>query len=404
MNKVGKTYSKMKKTVLILSAVAMIGSVGYFTLGGSAQHSVTLKTLSVKKGTITNEVTATGTIEPITQVEVGTQVSGTIERIYVDYNSGVVANQLIAELDKTTLLANVSEAKVNLKAARNDQEYQQKQYDRAVELARGQAVSQSDYEDALYNLKAAKIVTAQRETDLLKAQTNLGYASIYSPISGVVISRSVDVGQTVAASYSTPTLFTIAQDLKRMQVEADVDEADIGQVKVGQRVHFTVDAYPDDTFSGSVTQVRLEPTEESNVVTYTVIIKADNEEGKLMPGLTANINIYTLEIDGILILEAKTLNFDPDEQLLNQYYEQHNIEPAAHTATSDHQTVWVRQGERIYPQAIRTGESDGVYYEVLEGLSEGQEVIYSLTQAEGNQEVADQASSPFMPKLSGKKK
>ena len=283
--------TKLKKILIYIGGAIIVSAAVYKIWFSSEDTSIVVETTAVKTGTISTVITATGTVEPIRQVEVGTQVSGVIDHIYVDYNATVKAGQLIAELDKTALKATVAEATAALNTALNEQDYQQKSFDRIAKLHDGKVVSDTDYEEALYKLNNAKGIADQKRSDLSRARTNLSYASIYSPIDGVVVSRSVDVGQTVAASYSTPTLFTIAQDLKQMQVEADVDEADIGQVKLGQRVVFTVDAYPEDEFSGTITQVRLEPVEESNVITYTVIIKADNQDGKLMPGLTASISI-----------------------------------------------------------------------------------------------------------------
>lgn len=404
----------MKKTVIYIAIAALLVIAGYFILGGRKELPVTVQTTPVKTGSIKKIITATGTVEPITQVQVGTQVSGVIEKIYVDYNSKVKANQLIAELEKTTLKAGVAEAQASLNNALNELDYQQRNFDRIAKLHENKVVSDTDYEEALYKLNNAKGVVDQKKSDLSRARTNLSYANIYSPIDGVVISRSVDVGQTVAASYATPELFTIARDLSQMQVEADVDEADIGQVKSGQRVAFTVDAYPEDEFSGVVTQVRLEPTETSNVITYTVIIKADNEAGKLMPGLTASISIYTMEIDNVLTVEMKALSFQPDVDLIKQYAQQHGLaqpqsaNPAVKVSDTNERSsriVWIKQGDSLIPREIITGSSDGILAEVKEGLAIGDEVVYAM--AAGTPEMAEPeggAGSPFMPKPPGAKK
>jgi HlyD family secretion protein len=413
----------IKKTILYAGAVIIAAFVTYRIWLRAEDKPIQVETTAVKVGTISNIITATGTVEPITQVEVGTQVSGVIDRIYVDYNSTVKAGQLIAELDKTALKATASEAAAALNTAVNEQEYQQKNFDRINKLHETKVVSDSDYEEALYKLNNAKGIVDQKRSDLSRAQTNLSYANIYSPIDGVVISRAVDVGQTVAASYSTPTLFTIAQDLKQMQVEANVDEADIGQVKTGQRVVFTVDAYPDDEFSGTITQVRLEPIEESNVITYTVIIKADNQEGKLMPGLTANISIYTLELKNVLTVEAKAVSFQPDPQVLNAYLQQHAHEepqPVAvltrhvytaqpvstHAQVGQKKKVLVKKGADIQEHTIQIGTTDGVLVQVLQGLNEGDEVVYSMSVASEQTQTNENttAGSPFMPKPPGKSK
>ncbi|WP_446051763.1 efflux RND transporter periplasmic adaptor subunit, partial [Zobellia laminariae] len=303
---------KNKRNIIIGGiAIVILAIVAYSFINGGDEVIIEAKTIAAKKGDVTTMVTATGTIEPITQVEVGTQVSGVVEKIYVDYNSTVTEGQLIAELDKTNLKASKTQAQAAYDNAVSQRDYMKTIYDRQKTLYDNQVISKSDFDDAVYNYQTAKGTVIQRFSDLQEAKTNLGYANIYSPIDGVVLSRDIDEGQTVAASYSTPTLFTIAQDLKEMQVEADVDEADIGVVKEGQRVSFTVDAYQGKVFEGIVTQVRLDPTVTSNVVTYTVVIKADNPDLQLKPGLTATISIYTLELKDVLSVEAKAINFKP---------------------------------------------------------------------------------------------
>ncbi|MBA4053310.1 MAG: efflux RND transporter periplasmic adaptor subunit [Marivirga sp.] len=420
----------MKKNILIVLSVVIFTAVTvtiYFTFFRNNTVDMTVETTMVKTGSISKLITATGTVEPLTKVEVGTQVSGVIEKILVDFNSKVKANQLIAELDKTNLKAALSETTAILNTALNEQDYQQKNFERINKLFNSKVVSQTDYEEALYKLNNAKSIVEQRRSDLSKARTNLSYANIYSPIDGVVISRAVDVGQTVAASFSTPTLFTIAQDLKQMQVEADVDEADIGQVKVGQRVSFTVDAYPDDSFSGTVTQVRLEPVEESNVITYTVIIKADNPEKKLMPGLTASISIYTQEINNVLVVEVKALNFRPDEKLIAAYNQMEQLKddekhislkkvpPSFSRSTNnkstpsditeeDKLTVWIKEGGQIRAQVVKTGASDGISTQITEGLKEGDLVVYAMTTKSSDESGSSENTSPFMPKPPGQKK
>jgi HlyD family secretion protein len=414
--------TKLKKILIYIGGAIIVSAAVYKIWFSSEDTSIVVETTAVKTGTISTVITATGTVEPIRQVEVGTQVSGVIDHIYVDYNATVKAGQLIAELDKTALKATVAEATAALNTALNEQDYQQKSFDRIAKLHDGKVVSDTDYEEALYKLNNAKGIADQKRSDLSRARTNLSYASIYSPIDGVVVSRSVDVGQTVAASYSTPTLFTIAQDLKQMQVEADVDEADIGQVKLGQRVVFTVDAYPEDEFSGTITQVRLEPVEESNVITYTVIIKADNQDGKLMPGLTASISIYTLEIKDVLTLDSKALSFKPDPQVLSAYQEQRHAAPEQNiikqvrnvpanykvyiSQQGEEKTVWVKEGDSIQERTIHIGTSDGVVVQVLDGLREGDEVVLSMNVVSAQPTAENEATSesPFMPKPPGSKK
>ncbi|RZJ67649.1 MAG: efflux RND transporter periplasmic adaptor subunit [Flavobacterium sp.] len=406
----------MKKAKFIIIAIMLvaIASVGAFLAFGTKEQPLDVQTTIAKTGNVSTVITATGTIEAVKQVEVGTQVSGVVEKIYVDYNSSVKAGQLIAELDKENLQEQLTQAQAAYTVSAGEQRYLQTVYDRQKSLFGSGVISKSDYQEAEYNLNTAKGTARQKLSDLKKAQTNLGYANIYSPINGVVLSRAVDEGQTVAASYSTPTLFTIAQDLKQMQVEADVDEADIGNVKQGQRVEFTVDAFPGQTFSGSVSQVRLNATVTSNVVTYTVIIKADNPDEKLKPGLTATVSIYTMEVKDVLTVEAKALTFTPDEALLKKYNAE-NAPNALGDATtkpeipdSDTQkTIWIQDDGGIHPQLVKVGVNDGINYEILDGLKDGVKVVTSMSQASGLSApiaASSESSSPFMPKPPGKRK
>ena len=394
--------SKMKYIIggIILVVLAV---VGYIFINSGDAIIIEAKTVMAKKANVTTMVTATGTIEPITQVEVGTQVSGVVEKIYVDYNSVVTEGQLMAELDKTNLLATLTQTQSTYDNAVNQRNYTKTIYDRQKTLYDSQVISKSDFDDASYNYETAKGTVTQRLSDLQKAKTNLSYADIYSPIDGVVLSRAIDEGQTVAASFSTPTLFTIAQDLKEMQVEADVDEADIGQVKDGQRVEFTVDAYIGETFNGIVTQVRLDPTVTSNVVTYTVVIKAENEDLKLKPGLTATISIYTLELSNVLTAEAKAINFKPEREVLATYNQQHGLETKNSERSREATALWVLGTDgSITPKMVTLGASDGVNVQILEGISEGDKLVYSLegvSKSEAN--TAEKSESPFMPQRPG---
>ena len=395
---------KTKNKIIIGSIVLLVlAVVGYIFFKGGDAIIIEAQTVVAKKANVTTMVTATGTIEPITQVEVGTQVSGVVEKIYVDYNSEVKEGQLIAELDKTNLLATLTQTQSTYDNAVNQRNYTKTIYDRQKSLYDSQVISKSDFDDASYNYETAKGTVTQRLSDLQKAKTNLSYADIYSPIDGVVLSRAIDEGQTVAASFSTPTLFTIAKDLKEMQVEADVDEADIGQVKEGQRVSFTVDAYLGEEFDGVVTQVRLNPTVTSNVVTYTVVIKADNPDLKLKPGLTATISIYTLELNDVLTAEAKAINFKPTRPELTAYYEQQNLTVQKTnerpTERSNGSVVWVYNSNgEIKAQKVTLGASDGVNVQILEGLSEGDKLVYSLEGVSASEtKTTDKSESPFMP-------
>jgi HlyD family secretion protein len=394
---------KTKKYVIVGSILfVVLALVAYKFINGEDAVVMEAKTVKAKKADVTTLVTATGTMEPITQVEVGTQVSGVVEKIYVDYNSEVKEGQLIAELDKTNLKAALTQSQAAYDNALSQKRYTETIFERQKKLYENNVISKSDYDEALYSYETAKGTVTQRLSDLQAAKTNLGYANIYSPIDGVVLSRDIDEGQTVAASYSTPTLFTIAQDLKEMQVEADVDEADIGNVKEGQRVTFTVDAYIGETFEGEVTQVRLDPTITSNVVTYTVVIRADNPDLKLKPGLTATISIYTLELNEVLTAEAKAINFTPDIESLNEYNMQNNLPPTQSIKQSEKTQVWVLNQDRsLTAKTVAIGASDGVNVQILSGISQGDEMVYSLKQS--NKEVAKEASSesPFMPQKPG---
>ncbi len=395
---------KNKKNIIIGSIVVVIlAIVAFFFLKGDDAIIIEANTVEAKNANVTTMVTATGTIEPTNQVDVGTQVSGVVEKIYVDYNSVVKAGQLIAELDKTNLKASATQAQASYDNAVSQRNYTKTIYDRQKTLYDNQVISKSDFDEAAYNYETAKGTVTQRYSDLQSARTNLGYANIYSPIDGVVLSRAIDVGQTVAASFSTPTLFTIAQDLKEMQVEAAVDEADIGQVKEGQRVEFTVDAYIGETFKGVVTQVRLDPTVTSNVVTYTVVIKADNEDLKLKPGLTATISIYTLELNDVLTAEAKAINFKPERDLLAIYNQQHGLTTNNTERSREATALWVLGADgSITPKTVTLGASDGVNVQILSGISEGDKLVYSLKGVSKSEAgTAEKSESPFMPQRPG---
>lgn len=383
-----------KKWMLIVACVVVLAAIIYALTGGKKEAPVMdYETARVEKATIGNSVTATGTIEPVTKVEVGTQVSGIIDKIYVDYNSVVHKGQIIAELDKTNLMSELNSAKSNLAGAKSDLDYQRANYKRIKALYDKELVSGNEYDTALLSLRQAESTYAQRKEAVSKAQTNLGYAIITSPIDGIIISKAVEEGQTVAASYSTPTLFTIAQDLTDMRVIADVDEADIGEVEVGQRVSFTVDAYPGETFEGQVTQVRLEATTESNVVTYEVVISASNKDLKLKPGLTANVTIFTLERNNIVSVPTKALRFTPTKEMLNPGEKIEDCQGA--------HKVWVREGKTLKAYAVKTGITNGTRTQIVSGVKEGAEVIVEMKAAsvDAEQEGAgdNSESSPFAP-------
>jgi len=374
---------------MALTALALLSSC-------EKKQETEFSTSKIVKGNIQTSITATGTIEPVTSVTVGTQVSGIVAHLYVDYNSVVKKGQVIAELDKTNLTSELNTARANLSSAQSTLNYEQANFNRYQTLYDKGLVSAHDYENArLTYLKAKDQVTTATQS-VQKAQTNLGYATITSPIDGVVLSKSVEEGQTVAASFNTPELFTIAQDLTDMRVIADIDEADIGGVKEGQRVAFTVDAFPDDSFEGKVTQVRQQPTTESNVVTYEVVISAPNNDLKLKPGLTANVTIYTLEKNDVLVAPSKALRFMPNEALLSEGQKIEDVEAP--------QKVWTLEGNTFKAHKVETGTTNGILTEIVSGISEGTEVLTDFSISNGEEENEQQASNPFMPKPRGNNK
>ena len=384
-----------RKKWLIAGCIVVAAAGGWMLLHPSKHEGITLETAPTSRITISNSVTATGTVEPVTEVEVGTQVSGIIDRLYVDYNDVVKAGQLIAEMDKVTLQAELESAQAEEASCKTEYEYQLKNYTRTHTLHEKELVSDAEYDEAFYLYEKARNAYEQAKAAMVKVERNLGYATITSPIDGVVISRAVEEGQTVAAGFETPTLFTIANDLTQMQVVADVDEADIGQVRDGQRVSFTVDAYPDDTFEGMVEQVRLEATTESSVGTYEVVITAHNPDLKLKPGLTANVTIYTLEKENALSVPTRALRFVPDAELLAELEMTAEPEPAQ-SAGAAKRTVWVVKGQTLSPRQVSAGATSGDRTEILEGLSDGDVVAVDMAAAAAAAPAAAERS-PFMP-------
>ena len=385
---------KNKKLWIAIGIVAL-AVIAYLLLsGGKKEEKVEFETAKVEEGNIQTTITATGTIEPVTSVTVGTQVSGIVSKLYVDYNSVVKKGQVIAELDKTNLISELTAQRANLSSAQSSLNYQQANYNRYKTLYDKGLVSADEYESALLQYNQAKEQVKTASQSVLRAQTNLGYATITSPIDGVVLSKAVEEGQTVAASFNTPELFTIAQDLTDMRVIADIDEADIGGVKEGQRVSFTVDAFPEDKFEGQVTQVRQQATTESNVVTYEVVISARNNDLKLKPGLTANVTIFTLEKNGVLVAPAKALRFMPNEALLQEGQSIEDVEAP--------KKLWTMEGNVFKPHKVETGTTNGVLTEIVSGISAGTEVLVDFT-ITGGEEMpqAQQAQNPFMPRPRG---
>ena len=385
---------KIDKKVWIALGVVVVAIIAYNLLsGGKKEEKVTFDTAKVEKTHIRTSITATGTIEPVTSVTVGTQVSGIVSKLYVDYNSVVKKGQVIAELDRTNLISELNTAKANLASSESSMAYEKANYNRYKTLYDKGLVSADEYESALLSYRKAKEDVSTKRESVNKAQTNLGYATITSPIDGVVLSKSVEEGQTVAASFNTPELFSIAQDLTDMRVIADIDEADIGGVKEGQRVSFTVEAFPDDHFEGHVTQVRQQATTESNVVTYEVVISAPNNDLKLKPGLTANVTIFTLEKNDVLAVPSKALRFIPTEALLEKGQTISDCE-------GDHK-LWTLDGNTFKAHKVEIGTTNGIMTEIVSGISEGTEVLTDFNISGGAPEQEQQAGNPFMPRPRG---
>ena len=381
---------KNKKMWWGIGAIVLLALVIWLLSGGKKEEEISFESDKVKKHNISTSITATGTIEPVTSVTVGTQVSGIVSRLYVDYNSEVKKGQVIAELDKTNLISELNTARANLASAQSTLSYETTNFQRYQTLYDKGLVSADDYENARLSFEKAKQQTATSRENVKKAETNLGYATITSPIDGVVLSKSVEEGQTVAASFNTPELFTIAQDLTDMRVIADIDEADIGGVKEGQRVSFTVDAFPDDRFEGMVTQVRQQATTESNVVTYEVVISAPNNDLKLKPGLTANVTIFTLEKNDVLAVPSKALRFMPNEALLKEGQKIEDVEART--------KVWTMEGNTFKAHAVETGTTNGLMTEILSGIGEGTDVLVDFNISGGEEPQGEQAQNPFMPR------
>ena len=401
-----------KKIISLAVGVIIVAGIAIWAFGGQAKkRKVVYETATVDRANISNSVTATGTIEPVTEVEVGTQVSGIIDRLYADYNSVVTKGQLIAEMDKVTLQSELASQKATYDGAKAEYEYQQKNYERNKGLHEKQLISDTDYEQSLYNYQKAKSAFDSSKASLAKAERNLSYATITSPIDGVVISRDVEEGQTVASGFETPTLFTIAADLTQMQVVADVDEADIGGIEEGQRASFTVDAYPNDVFDGVVTQIRLGDASSSSsassststVVTYEVVISAPNPDLKLKPRLTANVTIFILDKKDVLSVPNRALRFTPEAPLIGK-------NDIVKDCEGEHK-VWTREGTTFMAHPVEIGISNGISTEIISGVAEGTKVITEATigampgeSMDGEPGQGNGERSPFMPGPPGNNK
>lgn len=393
---------KKKKVIITIVVIVVLALALLLARGCKGPiNNLQIDSAVVNRASVTNTVTATGTIQAVKTVDVGTQVSGVISKLYVDYNTKVKKGDLMAELDKTPLLATLNNAQASLDDAKAELTYRTSTYNRVKTLFDKQLVAQSDYDEALYAYNKAVAATKMAQSNFDKAQINLNYATIYSPIDGVILSRKVSEGQTVAANFSTPTLFSIANDLTQMQVEANIDEADIGMVKKGQTVNFAVDAFPDRNFSGFVSEIRLQSVTTSNVVTYTVIITAANPDQKLMPGMTANIEITVESAENVLVVPNKALQLHMDTAALASYLGMmqrtpHPTMPQMSAITSKDKTVWIKKGIDIKPITVVTGVASDIETEVKLGLHEGDVVLTDLSIS--SQPNGSQASSPFMPK------
>jgi len=389
---------RISKIWIAVVVIVIVAVAAWAMSGGKKEEDINFKEEKVALKTLQNSVTATGTIEAVTSVTVGTQVSGIVNKLYVDYNSQVKKGQVIAELDKTNLLSELNTAKANLASAQSSLNYQAANMERYKTLYKKGLVSADEYENALLTYRQAKEQVASSKESVQKAQTNLGYATITSPIDGTVISKSVEEGQTVAASFNTPELFTIAKDLTNMQVVANVDEADIGNVKEGDRVTFTVDAYPDDTFEGTVKQVRLEATTTNNVVTYEVVISAPNADLKLKPGLTANVTIYTQERSGVLAVATKALRFTPTKETVGK--------DMKIVDCKGKNKVWTLNGNTLTAHPVTIGQTDGINTEITKGLKQGDKIVTEIVVNVPEEEDAPQQSQGLIsgPGPRGKKK
>jgi HlyD family secretion protein len=413
----------MKKRLIYIGSAVVVLAAGFliYKSATKTKQTVSIETAKVERGTISNTVTATGTLEAVKTVDVGTQVSGVIEKLFVDYNSQVKKGQLLAQLDETPLLAQLDQSKASVDQAEAQVKYQKATYERYKALLAKKLIAQSDFDLAEFNYNNAEGSLNSAKSQYDKNKINLSYARIYSPIDGTVLNRAVEVGQTVAASFNTPTLFTIANDLTQMRVEAKVDEADIGQLVSGQRVEFTVDAFPLKKFNGDVTEIRLQPVTTNNVVTYTVVIGAPNPDNILKPGMTANATFYVTEKKNILLVSAKAARFTPDPEALAAYMPPMDpdgvqaagppappmgggVMPAQESGNDSIHTVWIKGSNGgIHPQKVTVGVTDEINFEVVNGLNAGDEVVTSITTTGAATTKGKTSSSFFKPPGSEKR-
>ena len=364
----------------------------------SEKTSYELETVTIQPQSLSEIVTATGTMESVTSVDVGTQVTGIISNLYVDFNDEVKKGQLIAEIDKTVLQSELQSADATLASAKATYDYTRRNFERDKALHAEKLISDYDYQTSQKDYEVAKMAYEKSQADRVRAAKNLTYAEITAPIDGIVVSREVEEGQTVVSSMNVASLYVIA-DLDHMQVVGAVDEADIGQVKVGQHVSFTVDAYPEDTFTGTVTQVRISPTTTNNVVTYEVIVSTNNPDNKIIPGMTANLSIYTLELENTIAVPLKALKFEP-----MQGDEGSKLPTPVPLKDNTENSVWVVRDGKLMQTAVSLGMKNSVYQQITSGLKQGDQVALQYQEISKGESGQKAQENPFMPKPPGAKK
>lgn len=404
------------KNIIIGIALLIIAFFGYNYFFNKKVVPVNFVTTTPQYGDIQKSITATGTLKPLDTVSVGSQISGVVKNIYVDFNDVVKKGELLAKVDPTIINAQVNAAKATVETAKANLLLQRSVFDRQNGLYNLGAISKADFQLALNQKNTALAAINSANAQLSIANRNLFYTNIYAPIDGTILNRNVSEGQTIAASLNAPTLFVIAKDLTKMQVRASVDEADIGDVKAGQKVSFTVDAFPNDTFNGSVLEVLLNSKTSANVVTYTTLINVENKDLRLKPGMTANIKIFTDENKNALLIPARALTFKPDSTQLKNYkiisiqkgrnhkFKHHKFNGLGGNeanGSNPKSYVWTIKGNTLTQKEIKVGITDDVNVRVTEGLSENDEVISNVIMQKSSTE--DNANkSPFIPQMGQK--
>lgn len=392
--------------------MVLLGIAVYFYFSKATEKFIDWKTVAIEKGDIKIIITATGSINALTTVQVGTQVSGTISQLFADFNSVVKKGKLIALLDTTFLAATKEDAEAAVQKADLQVKQAKREYDRVKKLFDENVIPQSEYDLALTSFETAQSILQSAHAQLNRAKINLQYAFVRAPISGTIISRNMDVGQTVISSFNSPVLFSIANDLTKMQVNANVDEADIGQVKIDQKAFFTVDAYPNELFNGVIKQIRLQPSVIQNVVNYTVIIDVPNPDLKLMPGLTANINIVVNEHNDVLRVSGNALRFQPPPDYIERstslsdsqkkFWKQRLEQKAESNKFSNVNPdstlfIWIKDGKEIYPEKVKVGLADDNNTEIAGNFKVGMEVVTGINKEEKN--TGSAVKNPFMPRM-----